>query len=295
MKLPSEINQLITERTFDLSTVHNRYLTLFEGIRQNLGDNLKRRPGGHYEASPELFLALQQRLRQVVDQHPPSSSMNAADLIAIALFRTAVVFRVPNNSRREQISRFRYLLAGLRRQRRGNFEKLVGFPIWREKVFSFQSRPNRDIAENRTESHNSELKVGFSCGLERGGTDPFLSVEISGDPVRDLARTVFGENNKLTRLAGQKEARKLWLAVLDKFYVMTGTKNPKGGRPTEKYVVEGAFLRDICGLSWTESAAEVCPLNHRHGRDCGERIRKAVEQLKRRRIRKVSAQSSEQT
>ena len=209
VKLPSEINQLITERTLDLSTIHNRYLTLLEGIRQNLGDHLKRRPGGRYEASPELFLALQQHLQQVVDQHSPSSSMNAADLVAIALFRTAVLFRVPRHSRREQISRFRGLLAKLRRQERGGFDKLAGFPIWREDVFSFQSSPNRVQAESRTGTGSSELKVGFSCGLERGGTDPSLTVEISGDPVRDLSGAVFGENNKLTRLAGQKEARKL--------------------------------------------------------------------------------------
>jgi hypothetical protein len=282
VKFPRQINRLITGRTFDLSTVHRQYLTLFEGVRHSLADNLKRRPGGHYEASPELFLALQQLLRQVADQHFTDASINAADLIAIALIRSAVLFRLPNNSRPEQLSRFRHLLATLRRQERGGFHKLVGFPIWRDDVFSFQSR-----------THKSELKLGFICGMERGGTEPFLAVEISGDPVRDLGRTLFGENNKLTRLAGQKEARKLWLAVLNKLYVMTGTISPKGGRPKEKYVVEGAFLKNICGLSWAESAAEVCPLNHKHNRDCGERLRKGVEQLNRRRTRKTSAQLTE--
>lgn len=291
MKFPSKINQLIIERTFDLSTVHNLYLTLLEGVRHNFGGNLKRRPGGHYEASPELFLALRKVLAQVVDQHFPSSSMNAADLIAIALFRTAVLFRLPDNSRREQISRFRDLLAELRRPKRGGFHKLVGFPISRNAVFSFQPSLNRDKAENRAGTDYSKVTISFMCGLERGGTEPFLVVGISGDPVRDLARALFGENYKPTRLAGQKQARNLWLAILDKLYVMTATKNPKGGRPAEKYVVEGTFLRDICGLSWTESATEVCPQNHVHSRDCKERLRKAVEQLKRRRRRKVSAQS----
>jgi hypothetical protein len=215
----------------------------------------------NYRASSEFFDAFLKRLSEVKKHRTPGT--NDADLVALALFRASALFRRPE----KPISCFREML----RSSPKGLAQIIGPAPIRKGVFDFVSTKG---------SH--KLSLRFACGLE-GGDEPWVALEIQGEPARAFAMALYDAYETGTRKDARQAVKRFWSFVLEMLYVLTGTKNAKGGRPTERHVSEAHFLRHICGLGWSAIARELCQSqNCDHGARCQERFRKAVEQYRRR-------------
>ncbi len=227
------------------------------------------RPRDRYELGQHFFPVFLKRLQEVIAQHHGCPEMNNADFIAMALLRAAFPFETfrafQGSSRLPEV-----------------LQKFVGFPLTKKARFEYEAGGSTSRAPTFGQSTRSTILVRATCG--RGKKAPeILHLRIRGKPVRLLTKNFLPPRDHREDRLVRAEARLVFDAICREIGKMVGATQGRGGRPTEDHLRQAAFLRDVYGFSWRQIATLVCPEEHRHNAGCKERLRKGVEQVKRRR------------
>ena len=262
-RLPVEIRRYIKGKVVDLSASSPYYRKHARTVIGRLDDVLTKKDSDRYVLHASFFSFFMDVLCLEVDLHYDLPYINAGDFPAYALFDAGRLFK-----------RVTFTEEEVDVEESDNYL----WPHARPISEAWARLGNVNVPMNRSYNFSDpRMMMGLRWERDRQAL-PKLTIEIKGEPVCLLMKAKQSLQNPVEQLAAQKEAKVIWIALLNKLSLWAEITRVERGRPG-KGGRRAAFLHDQKGLSWVRVAKKLCPIRHEHDRKCGDNFRSQAEQF----------------